>query len=443
VPALSTGGAEGFQWVGMCERPACSCRPFRLRACRATPAFWRDKRATYSGAPASRLSARARFQTTPVKIPGIARAVRRCQLRPMAARQQPPTITKRKPSYPIGGPLRAYLAAYKRDIELPVLYSDLQRFRESIPLADATGEPTLWETVVYDRTEMQRLNEGLAHIYAGLRVEGDLSLMKHIYVDRVDYCTFGNSLPFRIRIVNAFNDNHDYYYIKKADASRVYGLELEHLLSPNRMHFVTCRDTLVEEHVMGIPGDTFAESWLEGDRLRPARVAKEMVKFNERCFVRLLGDMRSYNFVAIIVQDFDDVQIRIRAMDFDQQTYSGRKNFYLPQYFPENRAMSLYCTRNLNPTTSLQYQREEQALILGRVEVARARLGTLLDVMSADAIAPEANVLELRAGLAAHYDNPAFERCNSMGEIVRESLATLRRNVRRHAGPGDVFSFKD
>jgi hypothetical protein len=361
----------------------------------------------------------------------------------MAARQQPPTVTKRKPSYPIGELLRAYLATYKRDIELPVFYADLQRFRDSIPLADARGEPTLWETVVYDRTDMQRLNEGLAHIYAMLRVEGDLSLMKHIYVDRIDYCTFGNSLPFRVRVVNAFNDNHEYFYIKKADASRVYGLELEHLLSPNRMHFFTGRDTLVEEHVMGIPGDIFGERWLAQGNLRPARVAKEMVKFNERCFVRLLGDMRAYNFVVIVVQDFDDIQIRIRAMDFDQQSYNGRKNFYLPQYFPENREMSLYCIRNLNLTTTLQYQREEQALILARVDVARARLGMLLDVMSADEISPENNVIELRGGLAAHYDNPAFERCTSMGESVRESLETLRRNVRRHACPGSVFSFQD
>jgi hypothetical protein len=209
------------------------------------------------------------------------------------------------------------------------------------------------------------------------------------------------------------------------------------------MHFFTSQDTLVEEHVMGIPGDTFGERWLTQANLKPARVAKEMVKFNERCFVRLLGDMRSYNFVAIVVPDFDDMQIRMRAMDFDQQSYNGRKNFYLPQYFPENREMSLYCMRNLNPTTTLQYQREEQTLILGRVEVANIRLGALLAVMSADEIAPESNVIELRAGLAEHHDNPAFERCTTMGEIVRESLATLRRNVRRHAGPGDVFSFKD
>ena len=31
--------------------------------------------------------------------------------------------------------------------------------------------------------------------------------------------------------------------------------------------------------------------------------------------------------------DFDDVQYRIKAIDFDQQTYEGRKTMYLPQYF--------------------------------------------------------------------------------------------------------------
>ncbi|MEY3492472.1 MAG: hypothetical protein RL309_1600, partial [Verrucomicrobiota bacterium] len=27
--------------------------------------------------------------------------------------------------------------------------------------------------------------------------------------DRVDFCSFGNSQPFRVRIVNAYNENHD------------------------------------------------------------------------------------------------------------------------------------------------------------------------------------------------------------------------------------------
>jgi hypothetical protein len=54
-------------------------------------------------------------------------------------------------------------------------------------------------------------------------------------VDRIDFGDFGNSKPFRIRVTNLFNDNSDYFYVKQADASRIYGLELDHILSPNRI----------------------------------------------------------------------------------------------------------------------------------------------------------------------------------------------------------------
>ena len=46
--------------------------------------------------------------------------------------------------------------------------------------------------------------------------------------------------------------------------------------------------------------------------------------------------MRSYNFVVDITPDIEDFQYRIRAIDFDQQSYEGRKNLYLPQFFKEN-----------------------------------------------------------------------------------------------------------
>ena len=73
--------------------------------------------------------------------------------------------------------------------------------------------------------------EALKRIYVQLRSEGQESVLKNLYIDRVDLCTYGNTKPMRVRVVNQFNDNHDYFYIKKADASRVYGLELEELLS--------------------------------------------------------------------------------------------------------------------------------------------------------------------------------------------------------------------
>ena len=330
---------------------------------------------------------------------------------------------------PVMDGLRGYLARYKRERELPVTYERLRDFQEGIPLEGPDGKPTLWDSVIYRADEMGKLYDGLKRIYALLRVDGDLSVMEHLYVDRVDFCSFGNSTPFRIRVVNAYNDNHDYFYLKQADASRVYGLELEHLLSPNRLNFLTSGRTLVEEHIAGIPGDAFISRWLSDKELSPVRLTKEMVKFNERCFVRLLGDMRSYNYVVVVTPDFEGMQVRIRAMDFDQQSYNGRKNFYLPQFFKENAGIVVYCMKHLHAQTALQYQREEQTLMLQRAELASVRLGLLLAEMVRDPIAPREKVHELRASLAEHYQRGEYLRCESMGELVRENLESIRRAV--------------
>ena len=113
-----------------------------------------------------------------------------------------PRQQRKKPAFPISEGLRAYLRRYRRDRELPVNYERLRRFRDSVPLADRLGRPTLWESVFYDRLEMQSLHDDLKRVYAILRVDGDLSVMRHLYIDRIDFCSFGNSAPFRIRIVN-------------------------------------------------------------------------------------------------------------------------------------------------------------------------------------------------------------------------------------------------
>jgi hypothetical protein len=345
-------------------------------------------------------------------------------------------ITAKKPSYPVNDGLRGYLRRYKRDRELPVSYERMRDFHEAIPLVDSAGKPTLWDSVIYRADEMNELYEGLKRIYALLRVDGDDSVMDHLYIDRVDFCSFGNSTPFRIRVVNAYNDNQDYFYLKKADASRVYGLELEHLLSPNRLNFLTSGSTLVEEHIAGIPGDTFINQRLHLDQqFKPIRIAKELVKFNERCFVRLLGDMRAYNFVVVVTPDFEEAQIRIRAMDFDQQSYNGRKNFYLPQYFKENAPLVLFCQKHLHAKTAHQYQREEQTLLLHRAELAAQRLGYLLVEMERDPISPPEKVHELRAALAEHYKRVSYHLCESMGALVRENLESIRLQIGRPLHP--------
>jgi hypothetical protein len=304
------------------------------------------------------------------------------------------------------------------------------RFTFSIPLKDKKGNDTLWESITYDMREWSFLREGLVKMYAILKTEGDLTFTKHLDVARIDYCSFGNSNPFRIRIVNKFNDNYDHYYVKIADASRIYGLELEHILSPNRITYYTYQNSLVEEHIPGIPGDVFISTYLNDPITNKIRFAKEFVKFNERCFVRLLGDMRSYNFVIDITPDIEDFQYRIRAIDFDQQSYEGRKNLYIPQYFKENKELVELCMKWLNKDSIEQYQTEERTIMAFRVASSRFRLMELLNIMARDRISTPEKLQQLKTELGEYFQSSAFLKCNSMGQLVKRQLKqTLQKNL--------------
>jgi hypothetical protein len=330
--------------------------------------------------------------------------------------------SKKKLFFPINKELRNYLKTHGREISLPVTYNDLMQFTYSIPIKDKEGKDTLWEKTLYDMKEWEYIKEGLINLYAIIRTEGDYSFTKHLDVARIDYCSFGNSNPFRIRIVNRYNDNYDHYYIKKEDASRVYGLELEHLLSPNRISFLTGRDSLVEEHIPGLPGDIFIRDYIERPETNKIRLAKEFVKFNERCFIRLLGDMRSYNFVVNVTPDVEDFQYRIRAIDFDQQSYEGRKNLYLPQFFKENLSYVELSLKHLNKDSIEQYRAEERTLIAYRMAASRYRIIELLNIMTRDTISTPEKQDQLKNELGEFFNNKHFQRCKTMGEVVKQTL---------------------
>lgn len=338
--------------------------------------------------------------------------------------------SKKKPFYPINSSLRNYLKQHGREVSLAVSYDDLARITYSVPIKDKNGKDTYWEKALYDMNEWAFIRDGLINIYAILKTEGDTTFSKHLDVSRIDYCAFGNSNPFRIRIVNKYNDNYDHFYIKLADSSRIYGLELEHILSPNRITYFTHYNTLVEEHIPGIPGDLFIQQYLDQPLTNKIRFAKEFVKFNERCFVRLLGDMRSYNFVVEVTPDIEDVQYRIRAIDFDQQSYEGRKNLYLPQYFKENNILVNLALQYLNKDSIEQYQSEERTMMAFRVADSRYRLMELFNVMCKDIISAPAKMEQLKQELTAFFNNPQFLKCKTMGDIVKLNLKqTLLKNL--------------
>ena len=336
-------------------------------------------------------------------------------------------ISKKKIIYPIGAGLRRYLTQYGREVNIPIHYHELLRYTNSIALYDSKEQDTYWETVFYDQSDREEIHQNVKKIYALLKAGGDLSVMEHLYIDRIDLCVFGNTQPFRVRMVNRINDNFDYFYIKNADASRVYGLELEDLLSPNRISYLVHQNTLIEEHIAGIPGEKFMRLHMSDPNLNPIRLAKEFVKFNERCFVRLLGDMHSSNFVIDITPDFEETHYRIRAIDFDQQCYEGKKSIYLPQYFKENNALIQLGMDVITPESMRQYQREERSLIATRVKSSHLELEDVLQTMENDQLAPKSHVDQLKNELTKHYQTKDFLKCSSMGEILRKSLSLVTR----------------
>lgn len=333
-------------------------------------------------------------------------------------KDDPPLIQRQKKQYPLTASLAHYLQHFGRHSEIPLVYNDLARYTASMPYENPKGEETLWLSVVYPPEVMKRLAPRLTGIYAALKIGGDLSMAEHLTVERIDFGEFGNSRPFRIRITNLFNGNSDYYYVKQADSSRIYGLELEHIVSPNRINYLVNGNTLIEEHIAGVPGDVFIRDYMSRSDLNRVRVAKEFVKFGERCFIRLLGDMRSVNYVVDITPDFEEIQYRVRPIDFDQQSHEGNLNAYRAHHFPDNKPVDELVRSHLNNQNIVQYRSEERTQMARRATVERPRLAALFSIMRKEEIAPREHFLRLRESLGQRYETKAFEKCDTMGSLT-------------------------
>ncbi|MCB9187750.1 MAG: hypothetical protein H6599_00570 [Flavobacteriales bacterium] len=325
-------------------------------------------------------------------------------------------IEYKKPFYKIKKSLKDHLEQYSRYVDLPISYEDLLRHNDLIPLVDDQGEDTLWNAVLYSPSDLESIHRNLKLVYQMLSADG--IEIPYVKIASIDFCTYGNSKPFRIKVVNELNDNHDYFYIKKADASRVYGLELEDTFSPDKITYLVDRETLVEEHIVGIPGDIFVKNHGEEKVANRLRLAKEFVKFNERCFTRLLGDMRAYNFVVEITQDFDNVQYRIRAMDFDQECFEGRKNMYLPQYYKDNIKFVELAQELMTAQVAQQYQKQERAAMKKRFLAAKQRTRSILRRLKNDVVSTQENVIALRNDLSRFHRSEEFLSCETMGELL-------------------------
>ena len=338
-------------------------------------------------------------------------------------------ISKKKPIFPISNLLNDYLTEHSRSIKIPIFYNDLLRFHGSVIVYDRNDDDTLWVRTYFSEFEREEIDLCLKKIYTLLHSDGNEDTIPFLNVDAVDYCTFGNSKPFRIKIRNILNDNYTYFYVKKADASRVYGLELEHILSPHSINFLIYKDTLIEEHISGIAGDVFIKDFLpKCSEPEKSQIAKEFVKFKERCLVRLLGDMRSYNYVIVPIHDFDQIIYRIRAIDFDQQSFEGNLQVYNMKYMKENFDIIDMVNEKLARTSIRQYKIEERSYIAKRMITSPKRIKNLMHCMKNDTISYPENISKLITQIRNYTNDDAFNNCKNMGEILDTILSFVTRN---------------
>ena len=338
-------------------------------------------------------------------------------------------MSKKKPTFPVNNLLDEYLKKYNRNIKISIFYDDLLRFQGSVIVYGKNEKDTLWVRTYYSEYDRNEIDASLKKIYTILHSDGGNDTLPFLNVDAIDYCTFGNSKPFRIKIRNILNDNYTYFYVKKADASRIYGLELEHILSPHNMNFLVYKDTLIEEHISGIPGDDFIKEFLpKCSESEKSQIAKEFVKFKERCLVRLLGDMRSYNYVIIPTHDFDKIIYKIRAIDFDQQSFEGNLKVYNLQFLKENFKIVDMVNRKLDNNSINQYKLEERSFMAKRMISSPRRASSLIECMKNDSISFDHNIQLLKKQLIKYVGDVKFKECQNMGDILETILVFVKRN---------------
>ena len=144
--------------------------------------------------------------------------------------------------------------------------------------------------------------------------------------------------------------------------------------------------------------------------------------------IRLLGDMRSYNYVVIPIHDFDQVIYKIRAIDFDQQCYEGKFSVYRPQFFKENKPMMELVRDKLKTDSIVQYKIEERSTISRRLIISDERMKLLIKIMKKDTVSKKENVDNLKKEIYKFTNEQSFQNCKSMGELMEETLDYLKRN---------------
>jgi len=132
--------------------------------------------------------------------------------------------------------------------------------------------------------------------------------------------------------------------------------------------------------------------------------------------------------VIVTTHDFDHVDYKIRAIDFDQQSFEGKFNIYRPQFFKENFEMVKMVSERFQKESIDQYKIEERSIVAKRMISFNDRIEQLLDCMVNDAISKKEHIDLLKAKIYEYTNDLKFMQSKNMGDILKNALDYVKRN---------------
>jgi len=151
------------------------------------------------------------------------------------------------------------------------------------------------------------------------------------------------------------------------------------------------------------------------------------VKFNERSFVQLLGDMRSYNFVSSS-RPTSRARRSASARWISTAGAQRRKTFYLPQFFKENLPLVEFCKKHLHLRPRSNTSARADAHARPR-RAGRTRLNVLLTAMAGDTIAPRRTSSCYAKAWPSTSRTTGISNARAWAPWLRANLETLRQNI--------------
>jgi len=126
---------------------------------------------------------------------------------------------------------------------------------------------------------------------------------------------YGRTCPLRVKVFFS-NDFEKTFYAKILDEKRLFGIELENMLSPYKYEYSASGGGIYEDEVPGIE-----QSRINSDTKRDNAYLEELAKLDYRAFVMLLGDLNPNEnpHNCLVTKEFsgDSYTYNVRPIDFD------------------------------------------------------------------------------------------------------------------------------